>query len=152
MKLEQHIGYAIPELIKKVLKAAGFDSITTLQLLTEESIKDIENFVNENSIEESSKQFKFLPGHRALLLNLAKKVQMIDNEKTELVHQNSDLSVLLKSLVEVAKSNANKNPKGNRYSDLVKYFSMYIYLLSGKACYETLCANLPIPKAETICK
>lgn len=59
-------------------------------------------------------------------------------------------SHLLNMLINNAKYNSNKDPKGYRYDECIRYFATYIYIMCGKACYETLSANLPIPKAQTI--
>lgn len=61
-------------------------------------------------------------------------------------------SGLLKELIETALYNFDQTPTRYRYSQKIKYFSMYIYMFSGRFCYETISNNLPFPKADTVCK
>lgn len=72
------------------------------------------------------------------------------------VMQNNDeqteYSVILSQLIKTAERNKNKSKHANYYSDTIKYFSTYIFLLCGRTCYETLCRNLPIPSTKTICE
>lgn len=142
-----------------ILFDTGFESLHSIEAITKESIDEIEKYVNENrsvilnTIYENKLDFKFLPGHRALLMNLPNKVQQFNNKKNNSSKYDSSMfSFILKSLIETAESNANKDPRGNRFDEVIKHFSTYIYLLCGKACYDTLSANLPIPKSNTICK
>lgn len=149
----------IPDYIVNILRNSGFESLSALALLEANSIDEIEKFVNENrllvvdTIYNNKKEFKFLPGHRALLLNLPRNIEKYQNSNKHSSHPNYEkFPSVLKSLFEAAESNIGKHPNAARYNDIIRYFSTYIYLLCGKACYETLCANLPLPKAGTICK
>lgn len=45
---------------------------------------------------------------------------------------------ILNALVTTASKNANKKLSGYRYSDAIKKFSAYIFMLGGRWCYETL--------------
>lgn len=153
------VGNEIPEVLIKILTATGFDTKCALDLLTEKSIAEIEGYVNANratianTTYEKKLNFKFLPGHRSILLSFPKKIQSFNEKSNEISYcDSSDFSFILKSLIETVESNAGKHPKAVRYNEVVKYFSLYIYLHCGRACYETLSANLPIPKANTICE
>lgn len=153
----------IPNFIIKIFEESGFETISTLELLTSSYIDDIEEIVNTNRAlvintrYKTDGKFKFLPGHRALLLNLPKEIEKRRNNDN-LNHQYSKeadfykFSLLLRKLIESAAANMGKHTNAARYSDVIKDFATYIYLQCGKACYETLCANLPIPKADTIRK
>lgn len=142
-----------------ILTEAGFDTKESLELITKDTINEIERYINENrfltanSIYEHKPKFEFLPGHRALLLSFPSKIQSF-KEQNEIDECNGSTtySFILKSLIETAESNANKLPKANRFNDVIKYFSIYIYLHCGRACYDTLSSNLPIPQSDTICK
>lgn len=57
----------------------------------------------------------------------------------------------MKELINSMKLNQNLPPNGRRYSETLQSFATYIYMLSGKAAYEVLCRNLPLPQACTIC-
>lgn len=137
---------------------SGFDTNLSLQNIVPETINDIEEYINENPIilkKTSYKDvntFKFNPGHKRFILNLPKKISgpLKTTEKEEFIP--SDFSFILQNLIETAKQNSSRHPKGFRYSEVIRHFSTFIYLQCGKACYEALSANLPIPQANTICK
>lgn len=148
----------VPDFLLNILLETGFDTQASLELLTNESIKEIEEYVNQNrnltinTIYEQKEQFKLLPGHRALMLSFPRRIQLFKELNNKPTHDSSTYSFILQSLMEAANLNANKHSKAYRYNDIIKYFSIYIYLHCGRACFETLCANLPIPKALTIRK
>lgn len=123
-------------------------------------IADIESFANENRnvLENTSyngiNTFKFRPGHKLFLLELPKHIEAMRKAKTnkDLSSGINDFSYILKTFMETAEANMGKSVNAFRYNDTNRYFSIYIYLMCGKSCYETLSANLPIPKSSTICK
>lgn len=156
--MEKIIGEEVPSDIAKILIESGFDTNLSLQNIVPETINDIEEYMNENPIilKETSyqdvKTFKFKPGHKRFILNLPKKISGLleITEKEDFIC--SDFSFVLQNLIETAKQNFSRHPKGFRYSEVIRQFSTFIYLQCGKACYEALSANLPIPQANTICK
>lgn len=156
--MKKIIGEEVPSDIAHILVESGFDTNLSLQNIVPETINDIEEYVNENPtiLKETSYQdvkiFKFNPGHKRFILNLPKKISvpLETTEKEEFIY--SDFSFVLQNLIETAKQNSSRHPKGFRYSEVIRYFSTFIYLQCGKACYEALSANLPIPQANTICK
>lgn len=158
--MENLIGYKIPEHIVKILISSGFDCEIALKELSLDCIKDIEQFVQCNrdlvsgTQYESVGNFRFLPGHRSLILGLPKYVEKLaeNSIQNRNQHQQLNLTVILHNLLETVRSNENKHPKSFRYSEIIRHFSTYIFLMCGRACYETLSANLPIPTAGTICK
>jgi hypothetical protein len=68
--------------------------------------------------------------------------QMI-NEKMEKLHyadtnkKVTSLPNFLKSLGKSALSNTSKTPKGNRFDDRLKQFSVYLFIVGGRMLYET---------------
>lgn len=146
----------IPNDIVCILEKCGFDSQLALQSIDYDVIAEIEEFVNEdrsilkNTSYEHIENFKFKPGHRMFLLNLATRMQLWTDTKIEA--NPSNFSYILRTFIETADGNFGKHPKGCRFNEVNRDFSTYIYLMCGKACYETLSANLPIPKANTIRK
>lgn len=156
----EKVSEAIPSDVKVILMRSGFDTKTALLCLNEESIIEIEQFVDENrdvlkgtTYENITNEFKFKPGHKIFILRLPDKLK--DLEKIGCVNNEPkvfDFSFVLKTFIETAEKNDGKKSKGFRYNDVNRYFSTYIYLLCGRACYETLSANLPIPQASTIRK
>lgn len=122
---------------------------------------EIEEFINnhrqilDKTSFDSTQIFRFRPGHKKFILNLSAYFsnQFESKDFVKNVQENdgyNDFSYILKSLIGVAKLNAGRDSKGFRYNESIRYFATYIYLLCGKACYEALSANLPIPQANTI--
>lgn len=162
-RLEKFIGERFPESVIKILKATGYVTENILKLIDESQINKIEGFVRKNrgilkdTSYENRNDFEFLPGHRVLLLNLPKEIEGMKSvnknapETVEKFANWSQFSFMLQSLIETAELNSNKHPNGNRFNENVQNFSTYIYLMCGRSCYDTLSANLPIPKSNTIC-
>lgn len=128
--------------------------------LNSESIEAIEQFANEDrtvlkgTSYENMKEFKFKSGHKITLLHLASKANdlleaaAVGNQQYKMC----DFSLILKTFIETAEANSGKNLNAFRYDEINRYFSTFVYLFCGRACYETLSANLPIPQAITIRK
>lgn len=124
--------------------------------INNETITEIENYVNDNltALENTSYQdvnvFKFKPGHKSYLLQLPNQIEMLreSQSKDSLQFKMCNFSQILKTFIETAESNFGRKPNGFRYNDINRNFSTFIYLLCGRACYETLCANLPIPSSH----
>lgn len=153
----------IPDSVIIILKTTGYDQRISLRTLEARSIVEIEDFITENpsilselptnSVYLRIKPFKFLPGHRTLIESIPKYIEVIEcNEPESSFSIPSNFSTILKSLIENAQINSARNIKSLRYSDTIQAFSTYIYLMAGRSCYDTLSANLPIPKSNTICK
>lgn len=154
------LGVEIPGIVRNILTEAGFNCRTTLGLINSDIITDIEEFANENreiligSSYENKVLFKFLPAHRILVRNMSNYMDQLRNSESN-IEQKMNLSqfpYLLKCFIETAQSHANKSVKAFRYSEHIQSFSTCIYMMCGKSCYETLSANLPIPKASTVRK
>lgn len=117
--------------------------------------------------------FKFLPGHCDLLITLSsalsKTRSKIDfnsgtqNEsKCESVNQafnfaqavehHPNLSVILKEMIKTALRNAKYVKNSAQYTNIIRYFATYIYIIGGRSCYEVLYKNLPLPSVSTVCK
>lgn len=158
VELEKVLEEPISTDIVKILLRSGFDSKLSISGLNSEIIKDIEQFANEDStiLKETSyenmEKFMFKPGHKLFLLRLAKKVNgflekaSVENQKT------CNFSTVLRTFIETAEVNKGKSANNFRYDKINRYFATFIYLFCGRACYDTLSANLPIPQATTIRK
>lgn len=57
---------------------------------------------------------------------------------------------VLNLLVKTAKENQKTKQNGYRYDDVIKKFSSYIFMLSGRLCYETLSKNIGLPSPSSI--
>lgn len=163
-KLQYVLGEKFPGCLVEFLKASGFDSLFTCQHIDTNAISEIEKFVEANrdtfdnilskSLYKFIQPFKFAPGHRILLNKIPGLISSIEKDKIELniTCGTSIYSTVLRALLEVADKNSPDHPKANRYNTIIQWFSVYIFLLCGRSCYETLSTNLPIPQASTICK
>lgn len=112
-----------------------------------ENIECVHTRFYKNSL-ENSKPFEFLPGHRLYLLNFAQSPAKTDTNQT---FDHPAFSKLLQILFQTALKNYNNtSSKNNRYSEDLMDFAIYIYIMAGKACYEVISANLPMPSFKTI--
>lgn len=160
--LENIIGEKIPESIIFILTETGYDSRLALKRITAEKITGIEDHINADIANlsyglvgtryENVRPFKLLPGHRALIESLPQYLdEVILTGEPAAHHQSNEFTQILKLLIESAEINTSREAKGRRYNECLKYFCTYVYLMCGRACYETLSANLPLPQASTIC-
>lgn len=155
--------------IRHILFENGYDSLHSLRLLDETSLVSVENCVNEDRqrilqtipqcvhsktyLEQNS--FKFLIGHKIALLKWCKALD--ENEpqsslsSTFSLH-NSAFSPILRDMIIAALGNFDKPPNRRSYSSLLMDFGIYLYIMVGKASYEIIAANTPVPKAKTICE
>lgn len=100
-------------------------------------INDIEELLKKNKKLESCIENLLADG----------KVSKI-NEETEL-HPHTTYDIL-NALVTTASKNSNKKLSGYRYSDAIKKFSAYIFMLGGRWCYETLQKNIALPSPTSV--
>lgn len=174
------MGSDIPDCIKIILFQTGYDCEIALECLNEENLLQIEEYANDklhdviNNLKCAhaethladimKKQFKFLPGHRSLILSLPKHIALRrSNSETQpqsvwkqldnicfRMKKEPALSNLLREIVKTAITNYQKTANLYRYSDIIQYFAIYIYMLCGRQCYEMISSNLPMPAASTI--
>lgn len=145
--------------MKEILRKNGFDSPEHLQGITEEHLNSLEGFISQNRkssgdvstqcehanfYNDKSQNFKFLPGHRILLLDFHNSVH------SSQTFEHPAFPILLQNMIETALNNHGKPDNRNRYPELLMDFAIYIYIMAGKACYEVISANLPLPAAVTI--
>lgn len=64
----------------------------------------------------------------------------------------NEYSFILNEMIKTAESNMYRDKNHVIYSDTIRYFSTYVFLLCGRSCYEMLRSNLPLPSVKTICK
>lgn len=141
---------------------------------------EMENYVNGNrnitsnleccfaQMYKTIEKFRFLPAHRLIILRLPYYVNKIfasneiANAKRSTQHHTiidtvvqkdaMEYSFLLKKLIESAEKNAGATKNRYRYDEILHQFAIYIFLCSGRSCYEILSSNLPIPSKSTVCK
>lgn len=120
-------------------------------------------------LNEKRDVFSFLPAHKGILRDLPQTIREMQYENTLQCNGSTNIlpnkmessildngyeeySVILKELINSANRNQNKPKNAYQYTDLIKHFCTYTFLLCGRMCYETLQKNLPIPSTKTICK
>lgn len=162
-EVEMAMEEELPLCLKKILCANGYDSISSLQELSEKNVDEIEKYMAEfgdsviktldcchSEKYKSQVVFKFLPGHKSLLSILGSKISNLRENKKSLCQQN--FPTILSELVLSEQNNSKKHKNHAVYSNVLKDFATYIYLMGGKCCYETLQANLSLPSTKTIRK
>lgn len=179
--LENCIGEKVPKCLKVLLWKIGYDSMYSIKQISSKTIEEIEKcieksrenilpyideLINEDDAViyyQKQKVFKFLPGHRSILLDLPNSIREMQKKVISQTNLNmcsmefdeqptTNYSVVLTEFVNTAKINKYKSKHAFAYNPVVKYFATYIFLLCGRTCYETLNKNLPIPSTKTICK
>lgn len=151
--------------LKEILKQSGFDEPQHLyglaelnQLLDEleENINSNKSIISNIQIDcshinnyKTSQNFKFLPGHRIVIRKLVEN--QIETNTCAPKFEHPSFSILLQSLIQTAVNNYGKSSSIYRYPELLMDFAIYLYIMAGKACYEVIAANLPLPAAGTVC-
>lgn len=154
--------------LKHVLCQFGYDNVASLKCLTETNIIALEQEIDRNRkmIEglklkcnhiqnyKVQEPFRFLPGHKQLLLDWCKCLgKCITSEPSEeKFAEHSSFQPILREMILSSISNYNKAPNIRRFSTVLMEFSTYLYILAGRQCYEVLASNLPLPKAGTVGK
>lgn len=169
--LEKIVGECIPKCIQETLTACGYSSLLSLKSISKECIALIDEHVNLNCRDlvqnltcchaedyKNQHTFQLLPGHRQFILEMAKTIgQHYKNEHhseyeqlTKAIESHSSLSVLMKELLKTALRNGQHMKNKAQYSDIVRYFATYIFIMCVRACYTVLCKNLPLPSISSI--
>lgn len=79
----------VPACMKKLLTICGYNSAWSFKALTEESLADLEGYIENNHRKDADefaeykdiKPFKFLPGHRALIFGIKSDIADFENTK-----------------------------------------------------------------------
>lgn len=141
-------------------------NIASLRLINRENISDLEKDVEQNRssmplerltcshkiIYFENEKFEFLIGHKAIIIDWCQNYLTEPKNLSVVPYHPSISKILCELIVLSAVSNEHKNASNHRYSEKLMDFSIYLYIMAGRACYETLSSNLPLPKAGTICK
>lgn len=179
-EIEGVICELLPSCIKTILSESGYDSLLSINTINETALFEVEHFVNDNrnittkleccfaDTYKNLEKFRFLPAHRLLVLRLPYYVYSIFGlnrlsqpersiQQREIIgiargKDASEYSFLMNKLIESAEENAGVSKNRYRYDEILHLFSMYIFLCSGRSCYEILSSNLPIPSKYSVCK
>lgn len=148
---------------KQILIRNGYENIHSLLNINKDKLDRLEIEVEKNreiinelkcdhsKIYDTQPKFKILLGHRSLIIQWCEELSKCHNSRneSELIN-NPAFSKILTEMVRSAVTNQKKEPNARRFSKLLMDFSLYLYIMAGKACYEVISFNLPIPKANTI--
>lgn len=146
--------------LKQILIASGYDNHHSLICMDEEKLNELEEKTDFNQkfdcshlkIYNEQKKFKLLLGHRYLILKFCQDLSMVDKSNSEVRIDHPAFSPIMIEMIRSALTNYQKTPNTRRFSNLLMDFSICLYIMAGKACYEMVSGNLPIPKPITICK
>lgn len=150
----------------------AFDNEYSLKCINDAVIETIQNHINQNrhilqgiecchkTIYCNQETFKLLPGHILFLKSLPDEIKsiadaLVNNIQNNLNSENPTYSSVLNEMTRCAIVNFNEDksyPRRPQFSKTLINFSVYQYLIGGKACYKFLAENLPIPRATSIGK
>lgn len=169
--VEECSGERIPKCIEQILSCCGYSHPLSFENFSNESLSQIENHMRKSSQStikrfdctlhgcltahyNDQKVFKFLPGHRIFINSMVKCIGQKSSLENlcETIEKHSGLSVIMKEVIQGAIKNEQAPKNHAQYSDIVKNFAIYVFLLCGRSCYEVLYKNLPFPSPSTICK
>lgn len=161
------MGEEMPSCVKILLNASGYDTLTSLQNVKDANLLKLEDYINQNCSDvvrnldccysdfyKSQATFKFLPGHATLLEALSKHVIRFYDQKccSTNVQLTDKYTLILNELIKTAEKNVLRDVHHADYSNTIRYFATYIFLMCGRSCYEMLRVNLGFPSVRTICK
>lgn len=150
--------------LQYILIDTGYDNVASLKCINDNLINELESYVDknrENILQRlnckhkdayiNQNRFEFFPGHRALLLDWCQN-DMKNISTLTFNEKHPSFTPILKEIIDSALKNYKQSVNRHRYSEILIDFSIYLFIMAGKACYETLSANLHLPKSGTICK
>lgn len=92
--IEKHYKIEFAPCVKSILKSAAYDTEPSLSCLNSQQIFDIENYINEfgknlivglqccnSETYRSQERFRFLPGHKGMLLSIPAKLREMNAAK-----------------------------------------------------------------------
>lgn len=177
-KINEIIGSSVPKCIAHILFQCGYDTILSLKHFPREnpqkdaSIESIESHIETRAKEvmknfdclqencpciayKQQAKFTLLPGHKSYIVGLSKELNSANanvntsKDLTEAIGTH-EFSPVLEALIDSEIKNSKKVNPGHRFSDLIIDFSIYLYLLSGRYCYNFLHKNLSILADSTV--
>lgn len=99
--------------MRQILERCEFNTDLALCSINEQYIAEIEDYANKNpyvlknTIYENVQNFKFKPGHKAVIRQLPNQIELMKKAKSSqnLPTTNSDFSFMLKTFIDTAESN-----------------------------------------------
>lgn len=116
----------LPDIVVNILNECGYENELSLQQITVEHLKEIENYVqlnlrvllNGTIYEKQNGEFKFLPGHRVLILNLPKQVEQFVAKRTK--SKSRQLNATLNGIENVDVMQNRQNDENENKEDNLK--------------------------------
>lgn len=101
-EFEKFLGRKYPQFIKDILEANGLDNSLSFDLINPELVDNLEKFVEDNKsfiqntpYEDITSQFRFLIGHRLLILDIPIKYrEFVEYKNNQRLIQKEKLSAL----------------------------------------------------------
>lgn len=173
--VEERSGECIPKCVQEILNCCGYDHPSSWSNFSDENLSQIVQHIrmfSQNSIKKldctrdgcpiahykNQKLFTLLPGHRKLITEVAKYIDQ-NREKTSHLpvppgtnESHSALSKMMNEMIQTGIENSQVSKHLSHYTDIMTYFSTYLFIISGRSCYDFLQKNLPLPSSRTICK
>lgn len=145
-----------------ILRTTGYDSALAVKQFNTEKIDELESYLSNLNYQFENTYYspfkRFLPGHRSSLLKLDELLSEYELQKKILDDaQNLEIndphfSFIMKELIKSAKNNGGKDFRQRRFPESLQHFGMFLYMMCGKASYEIICNNIPLPQSSTMCK
>lgn len=153
------------ECLKQILYQCSFNDALSLKSITEKHLSEIEEYVDSirgtisdgfgcchMDIYKNQAKFRILPAHKIVILNWPAEILPKTGKKELFSLNDPEFTPILRELISCAKTNFMRDPKGHVFSEKLIDFSIYMYIIAGKASYEVLASNLSLPTSGTICK
>lgn len=176
--VEEYCEDSIPKCVQEILSSCGFNHPLSLEKISDECLSQIEDHMrkfSQNTIKKfdcthhgcsiahykDQKIFKLLPGHRMLIISMAKCVNQ-NLQKTVLktsdamllknIETHPGLSKIMKGMIQTGMDNSQRPKNKFEYTDTIRYFATYVFNMCGRSCYSVLYKNLPLPAFSAVCK
>lgn len=172
--VEKCSGQCVPKCVQEILNCCGFNHLLSWTNFSDENLSEIVEYVRKFSHDKikkfdctrhgctiahykNQKEFDLLPGHRNLIAEVAKYINKDLQENIHLPVPGETIKTHLgstKMMEEMIQTDiTNRGSKHcSTYSEIMKYFATYLFIMCGRSCYDFLYQNLPLPSISTVCK
>lgn len=145
-KIEKFVQSEIPVILKRILLSSGYDCQLALMKLNLEEMAAIEDYVQTKrelflgTPYETMATFKFLPGHKQIILDIPRYINHNRAKSGEDIGKNfpelTQISSVMKGLLQTLEQNKDKHPKAFRYVETsystfcnIHFFSVWSSML-----------------------
>lgn len=171
-------GERVPKCVQFILRCCGYNRTLSLENFCNKNLSDIEECIRKffsiaiKNFDCTShgcpiahykhqNVFKILPGHRTMITSLAEYINRYHQKKLQEnchsflrknIETHSGFSKIMKEMIQAAVESDQGSKNKSQYTDVMKYFGTYVFNMAGRACYNFLCKNLPLPSASSVCE